>query len=134
MRGDGGGGGGGVGVSGVGGGGGFTVVVGRFGRFGRSVGRSVQVAAVAATATATATATAAAAAAAGGCARVRAYDGMRGKLGLRGAAAAWHRERVARYRPIREAIFCYSPIRAQHTLYASTALHATHSTYGPTYV
>ena len=49
------------------------------------------------------------AAAADGCARVRAYDGMRGKLGLgalqRGIGDSTMSERVARYRPIRDAIF-----------------------------
>ena len=49
------------------------------------------------------------AAAADGCARVRAYDGMRGKLGLgalqRGIGDSAMSERVARYRPIRDAIF-----------------------------
>lgn len=81
---DGGGGGGGsVGVGGSGGG--FTGW--SVGLVGRAIGRSVQVAAVTTTTkTTTTTATAA-----DECARVRAYDGMRGKLSLRGATAAWHR-------------------------------------------
>lgn len=82
------------------------VVVG--GRYGGG-GRSVQVAV------------------ADGCARVRAYDGMRGKLGLgalqRGIGDSAMSERVARYRPIRDAIF-----NRQHTLSARPVLHAARCT------
>ncbi|TGZ54327.1 hypothetical protein DBV15_08197 [Temnothorax longispinosus] len=87
---------------------------------------------VAAATTTSTTAAAAVAAATGGCARVRAYDGMRGKLGLRGAAAAWHR----RLRDEREScalsthsrdyiLLLYSPIRTRHTL----ALRVSHDVH-----
>lgn len=75
----------------------------RYGSGGRPVGRSVWLVQVAAV---------------DGCARVRAYDGMRGKLGLgalqRGIGDSAMSERVARYRPIHDAIF-----NRQHTLLLS---------------
>lgn len=129
---DGGGGSGGsVGVGGSGGG--FTGW--SVGLVGRAIGRSVQVAAVTTTTKTTTTATV------DECARVRAYDGMRGKLGLRGATAAWHR----RLRDEREScalsthsrdyiLLVLSYPRTAHALRAfrTTCVHA-YVAYLPTY-
>jgi len=78
-----------------------------------------------ATAAATTAAAAAAATAAGGCARVRAYGGMRGKLGLRGAA--WHR----RLRDERESCALSTHPRGYIPLLLSYP-HGTLSHYAPT--